>query len=160
MIAKDIDFQSQPESRQEPAMEPAKAFAAERSQRHPHCWVCARSNAQGLAVEFQVDANGDVEGSFPCDKTFTGYPGLLHGGVTSALLDGAMTNCLMARGESGVTADLQIRFVRPVVIGKLATVRGWLDRVRGPVYLMGAELRQEDEIVATAVGKFMNHPDK
>ncbi|MCK9997154.1 MAG: PaaI family thioesterase [Candidatus Krumholzibacteria bacterium] len=134
-------------------------FAATRAQRHPHCWVCSSANESGLAVEFQEDGLGGVEGRFPCPKEYTGYPGLLHGGVTSALLDGAMTNCLMALGTPGVTADLQVRFLRPVLIGKPVTVRAWLDRSRGPVSILGAELRQDGEILATAVGKFMNHPD-
>ncbi len=131
-----------------------------RSRWHPHCWVCAPGNEHGLAVEFNEDDTGAVEGTFPCDEGFTGYPGFLHGGMISVLLDGAMTNCLMARGIPGVTADLQIRFLRPVLIGKPVTVRGWLDRSRGPVHILGAELRQDGEILATAVGKFMHHPDE
>ncbi len=146
-------------------------LAAIRSRRHPHCWVCSAANERGLAVDFQEDQAGAVEGIFPCDEEFTGYPGFLHGGMISVLLDGAMTNCLMARGIPGVTADLQIRFLRPVLIGKPATVRAWLDRSRGPVHILGAELRQDGEILATAVAKFMlppqrwerseqNHPDE
>ncbi len=134
-------------------------FAATRAQRHPHCWVCSAANKNGLAVDFQEDGSGGVEGHFPCTEEFTGYPGLLHGGAISALLDGAMTNCLMARGTPGVTADLQIRFLHPVLIGKPATVRAWLDRARGPVSILGAELRQDGEILVTAIGKFMAHPD-
>jgi len=112
-----------------------------------------------LAVDFQEDGTGAVEGSFPCEEKFTGYPGLLHGGVTSALLDGAMTTCLMARGTPGLTADLRVRFLRPVLIGKPVTMRAWLDRSRGPLSVLGAELRQGGEILATAVGKFLDHPD-
>ena len=131
-----------------------------RSRWHPHCWVCSTANELGLAVDFQEDQAGAVEGIFPCDEEFTGYPGFLHGGMISVLLDGAMTNCLMARGIPGVTADLQVRFLAPVLIGRPATIRGWLDRSRGPVHIMGAELVQDGEILATAVGKFMNHPDE
>jgi acyl-coenzyme A thioesterase PaaI-like protein len=107
-------------------------------------------------VDFQEDETGAVEGIFPCDEKFTGYPGFLHGGMISVLLDGAMTNCLMARGIPGLTADLQVRFVAPVLIGRPATIRGWLDRSRGPVHIMGAELVQDGEILATAVGKFIS----
>ncbi len=135
-------------------------FAATRSRWHSHCWVCSAANENGLAVDFQEDGTGAVEGSFSCDEKFTGYPGLLHGGVTSALLDGAMTNCLMARGTPGLTADIRVRFLRPVLIGKPVTVRAWLDRSRGPLSILGAALQQDGEILATAVGKFLDHPDK
>jgi acyl-coenzyme A thioesterase PaaI-like protein len=79
--------------------------------------------------------------------------------VISALLDGAMTNCLLASGTPGVTADLRVRFLHPVLIGKPVTVRAWLDRSRGPLSVLGAELRQDGAILATAVGKFLYHPD-
>ena len=129
-----------------------------RTSRHPHCWVCAPANQDGLAVDFRPDGAGAVEGSFPCGQRYAGYSGLLHGGVVSALLDGAMTNCLLARGFSGVTADLQVRFLHPVIIGKPVTVRGWLERTRGRIQILGADLQQDGRVLATAVGKFLKHP--
>jgi acyl-coenzyme A thioesterase PaaI-like protein len=136
-----------------------ESLAAIRSEVHPHCWVCSGANEHGLAMDYREDETGAVEGSFPCHVNFTGYPGFLHGGIVSALLDGAMTNCLMIHRNPGVTADLQVRFISPVLIGKPATVRAWLERSRGPVHILGAELRQDGEVLATAAGKFMSHPD-
>ncbi len=126
---------------------------------HAHCWVCGRDNRIGLGVEFSVDAAGTVEGAFPCDPAYAGYPGFVQGGVVAALLDSAMTNCLSARGFVGVTADLQVRYVRPVLIGKTATVRAWHERGRRLTHELGAELLQDGEVVARATGKFMKHPD-
>ncbi len=125
---------------------------------HPHCWVCSPDNGHGLGVEFRDDSMGGVEGVFPCDEAFTGYAGLLHGGVISSLLDGAMTNCLLSRGLIAVTADLQVRFHHPVQIGLTATIRAWLKDTRSLVYILGAELLQNGVVCATAVGKFMKHP--
>jgi uncharacterized protein (TIGR00369 family) len=109
-------------------------------------------------VDFTEDGDGGVEGSFACDEEFAGYPGCVHGGVVSSLLDGAMTNCLLARGCVAVTADLRIRFRQPVATGRPATVRAWLDRSRRRVHVVGAELRQGGKVRATAVGKFMRLP--
>ena len=100
-------------------------YPSTRAQRHPDCWVCSPSNTSGLAVEFEADESGAVEGVFSGGAAFTGYPGLLHGGVISALLDGAMTNCLMARGTPGLTARLEVRFLKPVAVDQPVTVRGW-----------------------------------
>lgn len=130
-------------------------YAALRSRRHPDCWVCEPSKEHGLTMEFLDIGSGTVVGDFPCDADFTGYPGLLHGGVTTALLDGAMTNCLMAHGTPGLTARLEVRFLHPVLINKTATVRAWLEKTRGPLSILGAELRQNDEVMATATGRFM-----
>ena len=35
----------------------------------------------------------------------------------AALLDGAMSNCLMALGIESVAADLQVRYAHPVEVG-------------------------------------------
>jgi uncharacterized protein (TIGR00369 family) len=103
---------------------------------------------------------GGVEGTFACDEAFTGYEGLLHGGVISSLLDGAMTNCLLSRGLIAVTADLQVRFHHPAQIGRVAVTRAWLKNTRNLVYILEAELLQGGVVCATAVGKFMKHPQE
>ena len=139
--------------------QPAAAYAATRAGRHPDCWVCAPANGHGLAVAFQADSEGGVAGEFPCDEEFVGYPGFLHGGVTSALLDGAMTNCLMARGTPGLTAQLEVRFLRPVRLGETARLRAWLEKSHAPLFILAAELRQNDDILATATGKFMAYAE-
>ena len=131
-----------------------------RSRWHPHCWVCAPGNERGLAVEFHEDATGAVEGTFPCDEVFTGYPGFLHGGMISVLLDGAMTNCLMARGTPGLTARLEVRFLKPVAVDQPVTVRGWWEKSRGHLHILGADLRQDGVVLATAVSRFMDYPDE
>ena len=118
-----------------------KAYATTRDSRHPNCWVCAPTNEHGLAVEFQISEVGVVSGEFSCDREFVGYPGYLHGGVISALLDGAMTNCLLALGIPGLTARLDIRFMQPVLLGKTATLHAWLDKTRGYLSILGAELQ-------------------
>jgi len=74
--------------------------------------------------------------------------------VISSLLDGAMTNCVFARGHVAVTAELKIRFKHPVVVGPPATVRAWIDRRYRSLYFVAAELAQNGEIKATAEGKF------
>jgi acyl-coenzyme A thioesterase PaaI-like protein len=133
-------------------------YETTRARRHPDCWVCAPLRDHSLAVRFEAGADGVVTGEFPCPEEFTGYPGFLHGGVTSALLDGAMTNCLMARGTPGLTARLEVRFLHPVLIGRPVTVRGWLEKSRGSLRMLAADLSQEGRVLATATGRFMDYP--
>lgn len=142
-----------------PATTSATGHDATRARRHPDCWVCAPGNGHGLTVSFQADETGAVTGTFACDAAFVGYPRYLHGGVTSALLDGAMTNCLLARGTPGLTARLEVRYRQPVLLGKTATIRAWLEKSRGPLHILAADLRQKGEVVATASGRFMSYPE-
>ncbi len=125
---------------------------------HAKCVVCGSSNARGLGLDFMLLKDGVVEADFYCDKDYEGYDNVLHGGVVSALLDGAMTNCMFANGCAAVTAELKVRFRHPVKIGQVATVRAWIERTSPPLYVVKAEVLQNHEVKATATAKFMDQP--
>jgi acyl-coenzyme A thioesterase PaaI-like protein len=131
------------------------ALADVRKKEHERCFVCDPDNSAGLGLRFQMCADGCVIASFNCPEAFHGYPRWLHGGVTSSLLDGAMTNCLFARGVVAVTAQLSIRFLHPVVIDHQAHVKAWVEKSYPPLHLLRAELFQNGKVLATASGKFM-----
>lgn len=126
-----------------------------RNDSHPNCVVCCPRNEQGLGLDFRVVGDGMVEASFGCDEAFEGYPAVLHGGVISALLDGAMTNCMFARGRVAMTAELIVRFRHRVATDNLATVRAWVTSSTPPLHELAAELTQDGQIKATAKAKFM-----
>ena len=131
------------------------AYRQLRQDSHPGCVVCSPGNRHGLGLIFRIDGDGIVEASFSCDELFQGYPGAVHGGVVSALLDGAMTNCLFAQGHAAVTFDLHVRFQHPVVTGSPATVRAWITSSTRPVHELAAELIQDGQVKATARAKFL-----
>ncbi|MBN2446448.1 MAG: PaaI family thioesterase [Phycisphaerae bacterium] len=124
---------------------------------HANCIVCGQCNGRGLRLEFEAAPDGSVHAEFDCDAMFEGYAGKLHGGIISAILDGAMTNCLFEHGHPGVTAELTVRFRHPVQTAQKATVRAWIERCSPPLHVLRAELSQDDELKATAIGKFMDH---
>ncbi len=131
-------------------------FSALREQSHPNCFVCGPANGGGLALEFRLSPDGAVEASFPCEPVFTGYPGMLHGGIICTLLDGAMTNCLFAHGLAAVTVDLNVRFHHPVAVSLPAEVRAWLKSEDSPIHRLVAEVRQEGRVVATGAARFVD----
>jgi uncharacterized protein (TIGR00369 family) len=126
-----------------------------RNQGHERCVVCAPSHPLGLRVEYHADAGGVVHAEFPCHRVFQVYRGQLHGGVIAALLDGAMTNCLFAQGVEAVTGELTVRFLRPVKTDHVADVSARLSRVSHRLYILEAEVIQEQVPVARAQGKFL-----
>jgi uncharacterized protein (TIGR00369 family) len=129
-----------------------------RAQAHSKCVVCSPLNKRGFGLEFMISKHGSVQTTFSCHNAFEGYANVLHGGVISCLLDGAMTNCMFAHGYVAVTAELDVRFQHPIVTGKLATVRPWIDRSRSRLHVVKAEFIQNGQVKATAVGKFMKQP--
>jgi acyl-coenzyme A thioesterase PaaI-like protein len=125
---------------------------------HSRCVACGRKNRSGLGLHFEVNADRQVEATFPCPDCFEGYPHSLHGGFVAVLLDSAMTNCLFAHGLVGMTGHLDVRFRHVVDIGKSARVRAWLECSSHRLHIFRACLEQDDKIKATASGRFLETP--
>jgi acyl-coenzyme A thioesterase PaaI-like protein len=124
-------------------------------QAHPNCFVCSPGRRSGLRLQFVLLDDGSVQATFDCSRAFEGYPGLLRGGVIFSLLDGAMTHCLFAHGQQGITGELKVRFRHPVITDRRAIVRAWIDRSIPPFHVLQAELIQDEWVKAKATGKFV-----
>lgn len=122
---------------------------------HAECLFCGQQNPIGLKLTFHARDDGSVRAVFPCERSLQGYPETLHGGVVSALLDSAMTNCLFSKGIVAVTAELTVRFLSPVRLDHPAEVTAVVTRVRGPLYYLQAELAQGQTLTARAQATFM-----
>ena len=131
-----------------------------RTQAHPYCVVCSQSNPLGLGLEFTVNHDGSVSASLHGHFALEGFQGCLHGGMIASLLDGAMTNCLFARGLVAMTAELKVRYRKPVFIGQQMTIRARVTRSQPPLHLLEAELKQEGCIKATASAKFIERNER
>jgi len=142
------------------SIEQPSAGLLERTRRavHRSCLVCGRACKCGLGLRFSVRDDGSVEAGFKCKETLQGYENVLHGGVVSTLLDGAMTNCLFAHGIAAVTGEMTVRFRHPVRLHTALRVRARLTRFQPPLYLARAEIIQNGRLMAAAVGKFVERP--
>jgi acyl-coenzyme A thioesterase PaaI-like protein len=127
-----------------------------RTRLHPHCVVCSPDHPCGLCLCFAVGADDTIMADFELDCMVEGYVGWSHGGITSAILDGAMTNWLFAHGLTGVTAELNIRFRHPVILGEPASVTARLKNASHPLYEMEASITQNGQLKARATGRFMH----
>ena len=125
---------------------------------HPNCFVCSEANRQGLHLEFILAEDDSVSASFCSKNGFEGYPGILHGGIISSIVDGAMINWLFAHEVVAVTAELNVRFRSPVAIGRMATVRAKILRSDSPLYVVEAKITQDGKVKIAATGKFLEKP--
>lgn len=125
------------------------------AQAHPFCFACSASNPMGLALRYTTAPDGSVSAPFIGNCALEGYPGVLHGGIVATLLDGAMTNCLFARGIRAMTADLRIRYRFPVLAAEELTVRAWLESSYHGLLELRAEITQGGNVKTRAHGKFI-----
>ena len=118
--------------------------------------MCGDANPSGLAGRFVVE-DGDVVLRTTPPTWLEGYRGQLHGGVVTALLDETIGwACTVAHGRFCVTAELNVRFLRPVRGGRQVVARGratvaHADRVTGRGEVLDARGRR----LATADGVFV-----
>ena len=122
---------------------------------HPRCVACSPQSERGLRLDFEGAADGSVRATFDCAAAFEGYPGYLHGGIISTILDSAMANCLFAQGYQAVTAELTVKFRAPVVLERPAVTEARATRDLFPLFLMEASLIQDGQTKATATAKFI-----
>lgn len=126
-----------------------------RASAHPHCVACAPAHPFGLKLDFRDVGGGVVRASFGCSDTFEGYPGNIHGGIISTLLDEAMAICLVFQNLKGVTAELVVKFKAPVLVNREASVDAKVTRDLYPLFLTEANLVQDGVVKATASAKFI-----
>ena len=126
-----------------------------RERLHGQCVLCGANHPHGLRLRFSVHEDGHVESTCDCPRNWQGYTGHLHGGVISALLDSAMTNCLFAHGHMGMTGELKVRFLKPVLVEQSAVISAHLIESHGPLFCLSATLTQDNMLKARATAKFM-----
>ncbi|WP_068770017.1 PaaI family thioesterase [Termitidicoccus mucosus] len=128
------------------------------SQFHSHCHACGMPGSGGLDLHFVTDSDGNVATDWFCPGNCQSYEGILHGGVIATLLDSAMVHALFARGIVAHTAELRVRYRRPVRIENSVRVTACTQSHTGPLHLTSATLIQDGVPCATARAKFMAVP--
>jgi acyl-CoA thioesterase FadM len=70
-----------------------------------------------------------------------------------------MTHCLFDHGAVGVTARMEIKFRHPVSVDRPVHIRARLVRSSPPTHQLWAEISQDKQVKATAVGLFVDCPE-
>lgn len=121
---------------------------------HAACVMCGTDNPWSLGLAFEPDGKGGVAAVFRPHARLQGYGGILHGGVSAALLDSAMTHCLFHRGVRAVTADLRVRYVHEVPYHMDVRLRAWVVDETPPLYRLKAELASGGRVLVWAQATF------
>jgi len=124
------------------------------------CFVCGDKNHVGLKARFYFDENAQkAVCDITADELYAGYRNIFHGGITSTLLDEIMIKALLAEDLFVVTAEMTVKFKKPVHSGDKIHFEGWKTGQKGPLYLtQGRAVNQAGDIVAEATGKYIR-PD-
>jgi acyl-coenzyme A thioesterase PaaI-like protein len=128
----------------------------------PSCWGCGSSPIGLAALGFVPKIGADrrsLAGAVSFDERHQAGPGIVHGGLVSAVLDEATGLLATHYRFPSVTARLFVRFRRPVPINAELSVRAFVESERGRRTSVSGELRgPEDDVLADAKSVYVNVP--
>lgn len=123
--------------------------------RYHKCFVCGENNHHGLKAKFYWDGEKAFT-ELSAEEVFEGYPGIYHGGIISTLLDEVMIKAILADEIYAVTAEMTVKYKRPVKVGDRLKFTGRVESSKGRIYYTVGEVTDETgNLFATATGKYL-----
>jgi acyl-coenzyme A thioesterase PaaI-like protein len=126
------------------------------------CLVCGLKNDGGLHASFYELENGELVALFTPRDEHQSYPGRLHGGIITAILDETIGRAVMITCDEnfwGVTVEFTTRFRKPVPLGVELKVVGRIVSEEGRVFEGSGEILLPDgNVAATGTGKYLKLP--
>jgi uncharacterized protein (TIGR00369 family) len=121
-----------------------------------HCFVCGLANPFSLHLRFYDNAPGEVVAETVISENYQGYPGVVHGGIVSAMLDEAAGRAHMVGTEARFmyTARLEVRYRQNVPVGKPLRLVGRVGKAKrrtatatSAIYTQDGKLLAEAEVL-------------
>jgi uncharacterized protein (TIGR00369 family) len=125
------------------------------------CLVCGVDNSAGFQARFLELEDGELVGIFRPRQEHQGYPGRLHGGLASAILDETIGRAINVADTQiwGVTVEFTAKFRKPVPLDREVRAVGRITRDGGRLFEGTGEIVLEDGSVAVeARGKYLKIP--
>lgn len=123
-----------------------------------NCFVCGIENQGSLHTKFYELENGELMSISTPTPNHQSYPDRVHGGIISSVLDEAIGRAIMIEepGAWGVTAELQIKFKKPVPLDKPIKTVARITRNTRLLFEGSAEVILEDgTVAATGFAKYV-----
>lgn len=125
------------------------------------CVVCGLKNPFGLQASFYELENEEVLAIFTPAEEHQSYPGRLHGGIATAILDETIGRAIMLthRDLWGVTIEMKIRFRQPLPLDEELRVIGRITRDTRRIFEGSGEILLGDGTVAVeGQGRYIKLP--
>ncbi len=125
------------------------------------CLVCGVENAAGFKARFFELETGELVGVFRPREEHQSYPGRLHGGLASAILDETIGRAINVSDTQtwGVTVEFTAKFRKPVPLDREVRAVGRITRDTSRLFEGTGEIVLEDGSVAVeAHGRYLKMP--
>lgn len=133
--------------------EPKVALPGARME-HSNCFGCSPNNTVGLTLSMHQIENGLVS-TFRLPERFESYPGVIHGGIVSTVLDEVMGNVIAVLDEKlCFTITLRVKYLAPLHTNELYRCLAKLTRrpdSNDDIYKVDGEIHPADRDEALAI---------
>lgn len=126
------------------------------------CFICGLKNSSGLKASFFETEGNELIAKFMPAEEHQGYPGRLHGGIASAILDETIGRAISAGNAEqvwGITVELSVQFKKPIPLNREVTVIGRIINQNSRFFEGTGEIVLDGgEIAVVAKGRYMKAP--
>ncbi len=126
------------------------------------CFICGRQNPVGLKLDFYEDHETErVRAEITVPDAYQGYPGVVHGGIVSAILDEVAGRAVIIGGGSEnllATLRMTVRFRRPTPTETPLLAVGWVEQASGVGARVAGEIRLPDGTVTAECESLLARP--
>jgi Uncharacterized protein, possibly involved in aromatic compounds catabolism len=113
------------------------------------CFACDPRNSLGLRMRFYADdEKEEVFTRIEPEEHFSGFPGILHGGIQCALIDEVAFWAMFDKLKKiALTVKVEMDFLNPVRTSSMLEARGKIDKIQGRRVFVGVSiLNGKDEV--------------
>ena len=121
---------------------------------YTNCFACGQDNPIGLKLVFNYEKDYCIA-EFKLDKNFEGYPGIVHGGIVSTILDESMAKIILTTTEKAVTVEMSTKFRQMLKSDETYFVKAKITKERSrTVETESAIFDKSENVIAQATAKF------
>ena len=125
------------------------------------CLICGMDNESGVQAQFYEMEDNSLCGIFKFKEAHQSYPGRVHGGMISAMLDEMACRAfwILKPGELAVTLDLQTKYRKPVPYDVELKGTGKIIKLTNRYFIAECKiLNADNEVLADGEIKYLIMP--
>lgn len=126
------------------------------------CMICGLDNSFGVQAQFYELEDQSVCGLFEFKEEHQSYPGRVHGGMISAMLDELACRAfwVLEPKKLGVTLDLTTKYRKPVPYNTKLKGVGKITKYTNRYFISECKiLNEQNEVLAEGEIKYLLMPD-
>jgi len=124
----------------------------------PGCFACGKENPTGIRLSI-FEEDGKIQAEFEPKPHLCGFPEIIHGGISSTVLDEIMWWASFAHsGKVVITGEITVRLLKPLLQEHIYNISAEIFEAKKRYIIVQGVIRNKEHIYCRAVGKYFFLP--